>query len=1042
MTKFHRLFSAILWTSCLLACGVLAAPARAAAAQAAPQASTQSSDAPSSNIAGGTVTIPGPLRNFLRMAAISQKVTLDEILPLLARNVVVEGYQYWQDKARKPTEFLVLLKKYLEQAKELHDLAGFQGVIQVNECKDAGPLLAILGYRLRQPCGPDTSVETAEPEKAFLTIDSGFPLADLEETLRGKKPFNYPFATSTVPILFSPGEWTANEKNSKGDAVAALLNNPPLARLYWALSRLDDKTRMSLHDAPGLDKLVPYAAVLDFYGSHLYIRSGRVMLPGGPRAESAWKTLVGGSPEQPADFVTKLLAKDEGWLAAYFDALSRTSQSQQEYFTDPRRLQKFYESLRGLDVNPSPARPVFRPNPGMLLLMTRLQIDANGQPHIPGNLDVWKEILRRKSDSKLVRDWAKRATKWNSNPEQLIEALFGMSRVNSKDGPLEVYLAISEIDRGRAADQRLTPQTVRVLADKFLRFSNQYPIFAEFRALNNTSISRYITVAESLDRMKDRIVRANALGIYQANLGLWQILARQGQIPAAAQNDSWQRAVSPFATIATATQLYDQGHASLGDILRSAGAKPDMLQDEIISLLAGPIPSSPEGQQVHTEVANRIRSVMDAQRLVSLDTLFQLGSGLNQMSEGKAMADNLIRLAGQLREFEMPKPLFTTRERSEWASGLYNNRHTQFEMQTDLSKVIKSPGNPQEVAEARGQLVPFLRDSLVGLNYAYYEPPGAQMLHNNPLFVRSHDFSGEMTMGGEQAWQTPRMFGRGWSASGGAHLAGSLADLPYVLAQVEQDFIVPENTQSLIWEDLVPGLLTSAVLPRWWRVSRNELHAVTLHQRLGEELTAAAAENDKLLQNVMAILSDRMLPQRAEQIEELLRARRGGDAVALLTPADTFFLAAEFRRKFPEQAAFGKAGAELEALTKNGADEVSLKRISEDFGVPHPALAQSYGRELLNLKPFPTFLGYSSRLLAESWDSNNLYWARLADEMGYAPVTLQRLVPQLTHRMVEKIFATHLEDWPAVLRALRETAEEFRAGKIATLPKQAAASGL
>src|SRR5262245_3524688 len=39
-----------------------------------------------------TVTVPGPLRSFLRMAAISQKVSPEEILPLLARNVVVEGY--------------------------------------------------------------------------------------------------------------------------------------------------------------------------------------------------------------------------------------------------------------------------------------------------------------------------------------------------------------------------------------------------------------------------------------------------------------------------------------------------------------------------------------------------------------------------------------------------------------------------------------------------------------------------------------------------------------------------------------------------------------------------------------------------------------------------------------------------------------------------------------------------------------------------------------------------------------------------------------
>jgi hypothetical protein len=57
----------------------------------------------------------------------------------------------------------------------------------------------------------------------------------------------------------------------------------------------------------------------------------------------------------------------------------------------------------------------------------------------------------------------------------------------------------------------------------------------------------------------------------------------------------------------------------------------------------------------------------------------------------------------------------------------------------------------------------------------------------------------------------------------------------------------------------------------------------------------------------------------------------------------------------------------------------------------------------------------------------------LADEMGLSAVTLNHLVPQLTRSMVQKIFATDLEDWPALLRAIRETGEDFRNGKIASL---------
>jgi hypothetical protein len=220
------------------------------------------------------------------------------------------------------------------------------------------------------------------------------------------------------------------------------------------------------------------------------------------------------------------------------------------------------------------------------------------------------------------------------------------------------------------------------------------------------------------------------------------------------------------------------------------------------------------------------------------------------------------------------------------------------------------------------------------------------------------------------------------------------------------------------------------------------LHAVTLYQRTGEELISAAGDDTDLRQRVLDILSDRTLPQKQELIRNGLSTGALQQVLAEVTPAESFYLAAEFRRRFPGDNRYWRAsGKELETLASRDPDEVRPERLSQDFGVPHPAMAQTYARELLNVKPFPAIMGYSSRLMAESWESNNLYWARLADELGYSPVMLNRLVPELTHRMIEKIFATHFEDWPAVLRAMRQTGDEFRQGKVAPLPKSAVASG-
>jgi hypothetical protein len=72
-------------------------------------------------------------------------------------------------------------------------------------------------------------------------------------------------------------------------------------------------------------------------------------------------------------------------------------------------------------------------------------------------------------------------------------------------------------------------------------------------------------------------------------------------------------------------------------------------------------------------------------------------------------------------------------------------------------------------------------------------------------------------------------------------------------------------------------------------------------------------------------------------------------------------------------------------------------------------------------------MGYSSRIMAESWESNTLYWAALADEVHLPPTQLNVLIPEWTRRVVERIFASHLEDWPALLKSLRVVGEDVRA---------------
>ena len=206
---------------------------------------------------------------------------------------------------------------------------------------------------------------------------------------------------------------------------------------------------------------------------------------------------------------------------------------------------------------------------------------------------------------------------------------------------------LTELDRRRSPEKRLSHQTVILLTDKFAQFSSWYLVFSEFPDLSDASITRFLSVAETVDKLPNHTLRGNAMGIFQANVGLWQILARQGQIPDSELNHSWQGIIEPFAKVSTSAQLFDAGRNSFGSLLQAATGKPRGSQDEIIDLLAGPHQETQEGQRIHLDLASGIHSVLDGQRLVSLDTLWALGDGLHEMAKGAAVGDRFCSTGGR-----------------------------------------------------------------------------------------------------------------------------------------------------------------------------------------------------------------------------------------------------------------------------------------------------------------------------------------------------------------------------------------------------------
>ena len=146
---------------------------------------------------------------------------------------------------------------------------------------------------------------------------------------------------------------------------------------------------------------------------------------------------------------------------------------------------------------------------------------------------------------------------------------------------------------------------------------------------------------------------------------------------------------------------------------------------------------------------------------------------------------------------------------------------------------------------------------------------------------------------GNRAPGTPtETYGTGWPSNAGGRLVGSLAGLPYALAEAEQNFLIPTQTQALIWGDLVPQMILSAKIPRWWNVTPSQLHWVGLHLRYGRELLAESAF-DPALRDAGAGRTIGTLAIAGAHVRRwpLCRAGRSQRGRRRVTPSELFSLA-------------------------------------------------------------------------------------------------------------------------------------------------------
>jgi len=687
------------------------------------------------------IEVPGPLRSFARMAALSPDLTPSELLPALARNIITNGYHATtSNEALEQTEYLKLVIRYLSQARELERLAGPSKILRIDMCESpaTADLLRLIGFRMRGGCGSDLVLETVNASRAFLTTDSGFPVADLEQALRTNRPFTLDYSPTRIPILYTVDYWQPapaakdrtqdktpdkTQDKNQGEFIDNFLGDPSLCRLYVALSKLDTETADQLRQAFPSARLKIYAHVLDFFGGMFQIREGKVVVPGGAHSEKAWADLNGGmSPDKGAAFLERLITRDDGWLASYFDSLARIEGPVKDYLTEPERLKRFYAAIHGKVTSPGPARPVFRANTDMLLLTTRLRLDPDGKPHLPGGLDIWKRLFAEHPEGKYDAKLTRAAPQWK-DADDVLEALFGLSRKTAENEPLKIFMALTDIDRRRT--KPLDPATMDKLARNYRTLSAQYPLFAEVPTLTDSTILAFLETTRAIDAIHSQGLRADAAGTAQALIGLWQIFVRQQSVPRDAADATLAKLLEPFAKIGGDKDVFDAGRTGVRDLLQASQSPAGVsAQDRVLDLLAGGVP---EGvSDTHQQMVEDLIRIFEAQRLVSLSTIFDLADNLDSVSKGQPLNTALTgRLAARISEIQLPRNTLSSPERSTASFGYWTEQHIEDQRKLNLRAAIdKAAKDPQKLSDLRGTLSGFLRDTLSASTTCTTRPPG------------------------------------------------------------------------------------------------------------------------------------------------------------------------------------------------------------------------------------------------------------------------------------------------------------------------------
>jgi hypothetical protein len=158
----------------------------------------------------------------------------------------------------------------------------------------------------------------------------------------------------TVAAPLTAGHWRdVLQLQDKADLFAALINNRSAMLVCAGAVNADPSMRTLLDRDRGLLRWLVKTAPAAFWTAarSLKIEKDRIIVPGGPAAETSWEALVAEKVTEPADFLRALLTKDSGRLAWFYDTVNQMSEERRAAAIGPGGIEPLYAAFRSADSN-------------------------------------------------------------------------------------------------------------------------------------------------------------------------------------------------------------------------------------------------------------------------------------------------------------------------------------------------------------------------------------------------------------------------------------------------------------------------------------------------------------------------------------------------------------------------------------------------------------------------------------------------------------------------------------------------------------------